>query len=185
MPIEPDYQQKRDCDGRWRVLHPHLPVDGVIVDVGAAQGYFSIRAAKTSHHLQVVALEEDETAANHIREVATLFDLPNVRIINERFDGHNLHAWGIGVDCTLMLSVIHWLDEPEVAVRNIAGMSSRILIEHPDVMDFDACNPVKRGEIGDILGWLNRLDVGDVTVIGRAKRHTGPFDSWMLRVDVG
>ena len=120
MAIEPDYQQKRDCAGRWRVLEPHLPTEGVLVDVGAAQGYFAVRAAKTSHNLHVVALEEDATAADHIREVVTLFDLPNVRVINERFDGRNLHAWGIGVDCTLLLSVIHWLDDPEEAVRNIA-----------------------------------------------------------------
>lgn len=184
MAIEPDYQQKRDCAGRWRILEPHLPADGVLVDVGAAQGYFALRAAKTSHNLHVVALEEDNTAANHIQDMVTLLDLPNVRVINERFNGTNLHAWGIGVDCTLLLSVIHWLDDPEVAVRNIAGMSSRILVEHPDVMDFEACNPVKRAGIGDILAWFDRLDVGETTVIGRAKRHTGPFDAWMLRIDV-
>jgi len=185
MPIEPDYQQKRDCAGRWRTLEPHLPADGVIVDLGSAQGYFAVRAAKTWPALQVVSIEDDIEAANHQRQLVTLFDLPNIRVVNERFDGHNLHAWGIGVDCTLMLSVLHWLDDPETALRNIAGMSSRILIEHPDVMDFDACNPVGRAHIGDILAFLHRIDVGDVEVIGRAKRHTSPFDAWMLRVDVG
>lgn len=185
MAIEPDYQQKRDCAGRWRVLEPHLPHDGVLVDVGSAQGYFAVRAAKTWPDLHVVSLEEDAAAAAHQRDLVTLMDLPNLRVVEERFDGTNLHAWGIGADCTLLLSVLHWLDDPAEAVRNIAGMSSTILIEHPDVMDFEACNPVKRGEIGDILGWLNRLDIGDVDIIGRAKRHTSPFDAWMLRVVVG
>lgn len=185
MPIEPDYQRKRDCAGRWRTIAPYLPVDGVLVDLGSAQGYFALRAAKEHPNLHVVSIEDDETAANHQREMVALMDLPNMRVVNERFDGTNLHAWGIGVDCTLMLSVLHWLDDPEAAVRNIAGMSSSIIIEHPDVMDFEACNPVGRARIGDILGFFIGLDIGDVEVIGRAKRHTSPFDSWVLRVVVG
>jgi hypothetical protein len=162
-----------------------LPHDGVLVDVGSAQGYFAVRAAKTWRDLHVVSLEEDAAAVAHQRDLINLMDLPNIRVVHDRFDGTNLHAWGIGVDCTLLLSVLHSLDDPEEAVRNIAGRSSTILVEHPDVMDFEACNPVGRAHIGDILAFLMRLDIGDVEVIGRAKRHTSPFDSWMLRVAVG
>ena len=185
MAIEPNYQHKRDCAGRWRVLEPYLPHDGVLVDVGSAQGYFAVRAAKTWRDLHVVSVEEDDVAAAHQRDLINLMDLHNIRVVHDRFDGTNLHAWGIGVDCTLLLSVLHWLDDPEEAVRNIAGRSSSILVEHPDVMDFEACNPVGRAHIGDILAFLMRLDIGDVEIIGRAKRHTSPFDSWMLRVVVG
>jgi hypothetical protein len=144
-----------------------------------------VRAAKTWRDLHVVSLEEDAAAVAHQRDLINLMDLPNIRVVHDRFDGTNLHAWGIGVDCTLLLSVLHWLDDPEEAVRNIAGRSATILVEHPDVMDFEACNPVGRAHIGDILAFLMRLDIGDVEVIGRAKRHTSPFDSWMLRVAVG
>jgi hypothetical protein len=183
MAIEADYQDKRDNVGRWNVIEPHLPREGVLVDLGSAQGYFALRAAATYPDLHVVSIEDDVIAAGVQREVAELAQMSNIRILRERFDGSNLHGWGIGVDCTLLLSVLHWFDDPAAILRRIGGMSSRIIVEHPDIGDVGACGASSRAQIGQIDEFARSLGIGDVEVIGRARRHTSTIDSWIVRID--
>ena len=184
MAIEEDYQDKRDNVGRWRAIEPHLPREGVLVDLGSAQGYFALKAAASWPDLHVVSIEDDVAAAARQILAGDLAELQNLRVVRERFDGRNLHAWGIGVDCTLLLSVLHWMANPGDVLRNIAGLSDRIIIEHPDAGDAGACGAEVRAEIGQIEDFVRGLELGQVEVIGRARRHTSPIDSWIVRIDV-
>jgi hypothetical protein len=62
-------------------------------------------------------------------------------------------------------------------------MSDRVVFDFPDVGNFralarnDALN-----RIGNIVGWLEQLQLGDVEVVGRVPHHVSEHDSWLVQL---
>lgn len=195
MTIERDYQPhlwpkgetvgKRNCTQRWQLLQPFLDrrgTDLLIVDVGSAQGWFPIAIAQHMPDAHIVSVEEDVEAASLQRQLLAANGITNVRLINERWNESNMHAWGIGVDVTLLFSVLHWMNDPAEAFRNVLSMSEWVVIEHPDPRDDGACGQSKLGEIGEIVRWVAQFPVAEVGLLGRVSRHTSNHDAWMIYV---
>jgi SAM-dependent methyltransferase len=194
MAIERNYQPHlwpegptvgvRTCNARWELMYDllekHVAPDGTVVDVGSAQGWFPITIAQTWPDSFVISVEEDLDAASLQRELIAANGLANVRLLNDRWDGVSLHPFGVGVDVTLMLSVLHWMDDPAVAFKSALTMSECVIVESPDPGDEGACGQSKLSEIGEITKWMAQFDVAEVGLLGRVPRHTSHRDAWMV-----
>lgn len=195
MTIERNYQPHlwpegatvgvRQCEQRWQLIQPIIANIGpkpVIVDIGSAQGWFPITIAGEFPDAHIISVEEDVDAASLQRELLAANGISQVRLINERWDGHNLHPFGIGVDVTLMLSVLHWMDNPAEAFQSALDMSDVVIVESPDPNDVGACGQSKIGEIGEIVRWVAQFPIAEVGLLGRVPRHTSDHDAWMIYV---
>jgi hypothetical protein len=108
------------CDSRYALIKPVLdlqPEAFSVLDVGAAQGYFSFRIARDYPRSSCVMLEADGTSyyARHgsmLTDLCEMNDLPNVACRNGRIGLPDLTAMAATehFDVALALLVVHLID---------------------------------------------------------------------------
>jgi hypothetical protein len=182
--IEPG---ERDCAERWELIAPYVPDSGIMVDVGSNLGYYGLRAIATKPDLAVVSIESDAAIAERQREIAASHDTDRLCLVLGRVDARLTGAWVRTcdwLDLTLLLSVLHWVDDPVAVLRDLSGMSGRIIAEVPDAADVGACGRSKVRLWGqDPIAWFRSVTGRDVASLGRISRHTSEVPSHLLLVE--
>jgi SAM-dependent methyltransferase len=179
---EPQDSQ-RDVLRRWKLLEPLLPINGVVVDVGSNYGWFGLQTCLSRPNVHVISVEPDVDCLGvqaDLVEHHKLWD--RMHLFSEPMSGFWVADIVDRADVVLMLSVLHWFDDPERVVREAAAVSNRIIFDHPDVGNVAAHNADGRAKIGHIVGWLEGLGLGDVEVVGRVPHHVSEHDSWMVQL---
>jgi FkbM family methyltransferase len=122
----------------WPILDRLLPDGGVLLDVGAHVGHWSLRLAPKAS--QVVAVEANPVTASTLRRNIAINDIPNIRVVE-------MAAW----DETTTLT----LDDP---YNQVAGGSTRTVPGE--------AGAIPAGRLDEELNWLNQLDLVKIDVEG-------------------
>lgn len=177
---------ERDCNERWELIAPYLPVTGLLLDVGSNLGYYGLRAIKTVPELAVISVESDAEIATRQRDLAIQHGTDRLCLVEGQIDARTASAWASAcdwIDLTLLLGVLHWFDDPAVVLRNLSTMSGRLIVELPDGKD-RACG---RSKINlwaeDPLGWVRNVTGRQVVSLGKVTRHTSAVMSHLLLID--
>jgi hypothetical protein len=158
----------------------------MVLDVGSNLGYFGIRMALQRQLLAVVSIESNQTNAEEQARVVRSHGMTRVCVINAAFNSRVSRDWVTvcdWFDLTLLLSIIHWFDDPAQVVRDLSGMSARMIIEVPDADDRGACGQTKLQDWRDPLAWTRRVTGRTCTIIGRGERHTSNAASHIILVE--
>jgi hypothetical protein len=178
---------ERGCAERWAMLSPELPHDGILLDVGSNLGFYGISAVKEHPQLAVVSLEADGAIVAKQAEIAAANAVDRIVVLEGSLDARTAESWAATcdlVDCTLLLSIVHWFDDPARVLAALSTLSRRLVVELPDVWDTGACGDEKRALWGtDPEGWLRSVTAREVRLIGRPSRHTSEVSSWMFVVE--
>lgn len=177
---------ERDCGHRWDLLAPFLPRGGILLDAGSNLGYFAIRAALERPDLAVLSLESDEDIAKKQAAMLRSHALQRVLLLHGRLSRGMTSQWASTcdwVDVTLLLAILHWVDDPAGVLSDLSSMSGRIIIELPDVADAGACGQAWLREWADPVDWVRRITGRSCRLVGRCERHTSSVPSHLIVVD--
>jgi hypothetical protein len=177
---------ERDCRERWELIAPYVPTAGIIVDVGSNLGYYGIRAARSSPKIAVVSIEADRFIAERQQAILHEHDISRITLVQGQMSGSVSSEWAATCDwvqLTLLLSVLHWVDEPEVVARNLASVSAQVIAEVPDPDDESACGKEHTAAWGDPVEWFQRVTGREARLIGRPGRARSTTKSHLVLVD--
>lgn len=177
---------ERECEARWQLIEPHLPSRGIVLDIGSNLGFFALRCVLASEEVAVVSLEVDEDIVERQREIVASHGNPRICVINGSLSSGTSRTWSRACDwfdLTLMLSVLHWMDDPAQVLRDLSQMSAKLIAEVPDPADAGACGQNKIQEWADPAAWVQEVTGRHATLLGRMKRHTSEHDSHVILVD--
>jgi SAM-dependent methyltransferase len=166
------------CESRYELIKPVLDLaDGAfsVLDLGAAQGYFSFRIAREYPESACVMAEADDTSyyAHHgamLRELRLMNgDLPNVVHLDKRLDEEDLTylAGAEHFDVVLALLVVHLMEDSlreQVRVLEVLlGLGEHVIVEVAT-------------EVGVVLtAYVEYLAHAlDAQFLGEVKRHKNP-----------
>jgi hypothetical protein len=158
----------------------------MVLDVGSNLGYFGTRMALRSEQLAVVSIEASQANAEEQARVVKSHALTRLCVINAAFNSKVSADWARTCDwfdLTLLLSIIHWFDDPASVVRDLSGMSARMILEIPDSEDHGACGQTHLKEWRDPIEWTRTVTGRHCTLIGRGERHTSDASSHIVLVE--
>ena len=182
--IEPG---ERDCAERWELIAPYVPDSGIMVDVGSNLGYYGLRAIATKPDLAVVSIESDAAIVERQREIAASHHTNRLCLVRGNVDARLTGAWVRTcdwLDLTLLLAVLHWMDDPSAVLGDLSRMSGRIIAEVPDAADVGACGRSKTRLWGDDpVPWFRSVTGREVVSLGRVARHTSDVPSHLVLVE--
>ncbi len=175
---------QRDCWQRWRLIEPHLPQAGAILDVGANFGWFAVQIAAARPRSLVLSAEADERSARVQRRMlesyaaAGLSEAERVILLTRRLKPRWLgHLVGNGprLAAALCLSVLHWMPEHRRFVAALGQTCDRVFIEHPHPEEVGAGERRVVDEIGFLPEYLSaHLPQFDLVLLGQTPCHRQP-----------
>lgn len=177
---------ERSGEERWALVAPYLPSHGVVLDVGSNLGYFGLRMTQARPDVAVVSLEANDAIADEQRRIVASHRNRRICIIQGQLSADVARAWSDTCDwfdLTLLLSVIHWFDEPASVVRDLSRMSARLIMEVPDSGDAGACGQQALRQWRDPVRWFEEATGRRCTPLGRVSRHTSAIPSHVLLID--
>jgi hypothetical protein len=177
----------RDCAPRWQLIEPHVPVSGVMLDIGSNLGYYGLRAVDRQSGIAVVSIEADPSIAERQAGLIRRLDTDRICLLEGSLSASVLRSWRETCDwfdITLALSILHWLDDPADAVASLASMSGVLIAEVPDAGDRGACGQERIAAWGDNpVRWFAETTGRRATLLGRMTRHTSEVPSHIVMVD--
>jgi len=184
---------RRDCEGRWAAIDPHLPREGTVLDIGSNFGWFGLRVCETRPQCVVASVEADERSARVQREVLHGNQSQRICLLTARAGfslASRFAASGQRFDAVLCLSVLHWIADHRRFLDKIGGIAGRIFVEQPDPREDGAGLDSVRNEIGQIGDYLKSIfPYRPVECLGQVPSHresefprelwmVGPADTW-------
>jgi hypothetical protein len=121
----------RDCNDRWSFMERYLSYDekSLSVDVGSAEGFFvkklvektngkviSIEGSDYMYKIQKEYISNDKVEMHHIA-----LGSDNIKLLSDKID--NL----------LLLSVLHWFEDPDYILKYLSNISKNIFVELPNL----------------------------------------------------
>lgn len=181
-----EHRGERDCHERWELIKPLLPDMGVVMDIGAAEGYFLQRIAMETNLLAVGV--EKHTGRVH----AQLRWLNGAGYEGKVVSCHtgisssfisSLSTTPEWIDAVLLLSVLHWINNDDF-LRDISKIAGKLFIEIPDLNDTSATGQKFMQRIrkyGNEEAYFRAITGRDVRKIGTVKAHTYPTRNlWVI-----
>ncbi len=181
--------ERGDCQERWNMIKPLLPKEGVLLDIGTAEGFFLKKIAEETN-LLAVGVEQKKNRA--FWQYKWLNDSHKGKIVsccfgmNREFSDKLMRVCDF-FDITLILSTLHWINSDEF-LKNISRISGKVIIEIPELDDYNATgqnflNRIRRN-YGNISKYLNTITGRKVDYIGKVKAHTSKYRSlWLINGD--
>jgi len=173
---------ERDCAERWALIRPHLPLEGVVVDIGAAEGYFlnavaeqtGLLAVGVEKHRGRVAFQHRWLATRHAGAVVSCHAAIGETMIAR------IAATPEWFDAVLLLSTLHWI-KSDLFLQQLASMSGRLFVEIPDLNDRQATGQ----RFMDHVRTFGSQKAYFEQVTGRTVRHLGTVGAvWAATRDV-
>jgi hypothetical protein len=125
MKFTQDIPYNRDCPVRWELIKKHL-LKGKSMDVGSAEGYY---ARKLTEWGPVISIEGSDFVFNEQNRLNEGYDIELHKISLDHTNIKKLDK----VENILLLSVLHWCEDPD-KLLNIAAKRSKVMfIELPDL----------------------------------------------------
>jgi hypothetical protein len=172
----------RNCDDRWNIISKYVNGDGntLSIDVGSAEGVFSKRIVEKTGG-KVISIEGSDFVYNEqLNYCANEINSHNIQLHKTALNRDTLHQFlGNHYDYTLLMSVLHWCDEPDIILRSLSDISEYIFVELPDLNDTKSYGQeylqrIKR-DFGNIQNYLqettNKPIVGAYKVEGNNSEY--------------
>lgn len=159
---------QRECASRFELIRAALPAYTrpiTVLDLGAAQGYFSIRLAESYEHTCAVLIDDGPDLPSMLAANA----LPWTIGIRKALTEEDLEALADceHFDVVLCLNFLHHLPDAGRALRAVLRMGEETFIEVPGPEDVAAC--------GDSHAWLeDAVRASGAEVLGAVASHTTP-----------
>lgn len=177
---------ERDCAARWLIVEPYLPPRGMLLDVGSNLGYFGLRATAERPGVAVVSIEADPVIARRQGEIADEHGTGRIAVLSGEVSAESTRTWAESCDwfdLTLLLSILHWVDDPAAVVAALSSMSGRMLCEVPDPADEGACGQAKIAAWANPVAWFESVTDRPCRLVGRMERHTSSARSHVVLVE--
>lgn len=129
-------QKGRDCEERWEFISHNLPLGylNTFLDVGSAEGYFVKKLTdleKIVYSFEVSALYNVQI--NYVKS-------ENAFIYQKELNEKNIDEYIKKIDVTLLFSVLHWFDNPDIFLEKIVERSKYVVVELPSFGDKRSAN---------------------------------------------
>jgi hypothetical protein len=157
-----------------------------MLDVGSNLGYFGLRTVTERPEVAVVSIEGDPVAAAQQAELARQHDASRLALLKGTLGAEAVETWARTCDVfqtTLLLAVLHWVDDPARVVAALSSMSARLVAEVPDPADSGACGQDKLDAWSDPVGWFSEVTGRPCRHLGRVERHTSSVRSHLVLVE--
>jgi SAM-dependent methyltransferase len=137
----------RDCSERWNIIKKHMIFDDpttLTLDVGSAEGYFSYKIADELNG-SVVSVEGSPAMITRQKKYNKSFIESDKVILHETvltpelFTTEFIKVYNY-FDYTLCLSVIHWFEDPDAMLKELATYSDTLFFEMPPLHDTKSYN---------------------------------------------
>ena len=172
----------RNCDDRWDIISRFVKWDSntLSIDVGSAEGVFSKRIVENTGG-KVVSIEGSDYVYNEqLNYCSKEIESHNIELHKIALNRDNIHQFlDKHYDYTLLMSVLHWCDEPDIILRSLSDVSEYIFVELPDLNDTksygqDYLQRIKR-DFGNIENYLqettNKPIIGAYKVEGNNSEY--------------
>ena len=172
----------RNCDDRWDIISRFVKWDSntLSIDVGSAEGVFSKRIVEKTGG-KVVSIEGSDYVYNEqLNYCSKEIESHNIELHKIALNRDNIHQFlDKHYDYTLLMSVLHWCDEPDIILRSLSDVSEYIFVELPDLDDTksygqDYLQRIKR-DFGNIENYLqettNKPIIGAYKVEGNNSEY--------------
>lgn len=172
----------RNCDDRWDIISRFVKWDSntLSIDVGSAEGVFSKRIVENTGG-KVVSIEGSDYVYNEqLNYCSKEIESHNIELHKIALNRDNIHQFlDKHYDYTLLMSVLHWCDEPDIILRSLSDVSEYIFVELPDLDDTksygqDYLQRIKR-DFGNIENYLqettNKPIIGAYKVEGNNSEY--------------
>jgi len=133
----------RDCEERWNIINNFVTEDltSLSIDIGSAEGYFSKKLCEKTKG-KVISVEGSKYVnlmqKSYCKEEISngLIDLHSSPLTLNTIDNFTNNCY----DYCLMLSVLHWFDEPDRMLQEFSKISKIMFIELPELDDKNSWN---------------------------------------------
>lgn len=170
----------RDCSARWDIIKKHMKFsDELTLDVGSAEGYFSYKIADEIG-AKVVSVEGSPAMITSQKKYNKSFIESGQIVLHETvltpelFKSEFVKKYNY-FDYTLCLSVIHWFEDPDAMLKELATYSDKLFFEMPPLHDTKSYNQkfLKRvkGEFKTIDLYLNAITDMEIIEFFTLKTH--------------
>ena len=172
----------RNCDDRWDIISRFVKWDSntLSIDVGSAEGVFSKRIVENTGG-KVISIEGSDYVYNEqLNYCSNEIESHNIELHKIALNRDNIHQFlDKHYDYTLLMSVLHWCDEPDIILRSLSDVSEYIFVELPDLDDTksygqDYLQRIKR-DFGNIENYLqettNKPIIGAYKVEGNNSEY--------------
>lgn len=128
----------RNCDDRWDVIKKYIKKDSktISIDVGSAEGVFSKRLSNLTNG-KVISIEGSDFVYNEqLKYCKSEIESGNIILHKTEMNENTLSIFtNIKYNYSLLLSVLHWCDNPDLILRKIVNISEYTFVELPDLND--------------------------------------------------
>lgn len=144
----------RECGTRYSALCTLFGRYGrrfTMLDLGAAQGYFSVRAAEQYDCVAVMVDERDDG----LLDICRRSQLDSLVFLDARLDLETLRMLGSceHFDVVLAMNVLHHVDAPAAElVAAVCALGDNVVIETPPPGDINACGGERHAALHEAVG---------------------------------
>jgi hypothetical protein len=128
----------RNCDDRWDIISKYIKgnQNTLSIDVGSAEGVFSKRIVEKTGG-KVVSIEGSDFVYNEqLNYCSDEINSHNIQLHKIALNRDNINQFlNNDYDYTLLMSVLHWCDEPDIILKSLSDKSEYIFVELPDLND--------------------------------------------------
>ena len=182
--------ERGDCSERWEKIKPELPDEGVVLDIGAAEGYFLKKMAEETN-LLAVGIEKNPKRVEFQK-----------KWLNKNYEGKviscqcnfgltlsdNISTTCEWIDTILILSTLHWINNADQILKNLSTMAGKIIIEIPDIDDKKATGQKFMKTVrkyGSEKQYFKEITNRKIRHLGKVKAHThATRNLWVIEGDV-
>lgn len=127
----------RNCDDRWEVISKFLIKENCqVLDVGSAEGYFC-KKISNKFNSKIISIEGSDFVYNEqLKHCNDEINNGKIELHKTKLNRDTINQFSNRkYDYTLLLSVLHWCDEPDYILKQLSDISETIFVELPDLND--------------------------------------------------
>ena len=154
----------RNCDDRWDIISKYIKgnQNTLSIDIGSAEGVFSKRIVEKTGG-KVISIEGSDFVYNEqLNYCSDEINSHNIQLHKIALNRDTIHQFlNNDYDYTLLMSVLHWCDEPDIILKSLSDKSEYIFVELPDLNDSKSYGQeylqrIKR-DFGNIENYLQEI----------------------------
>lgn len=176
-----DGKKGRECSERWDFIKNKISNEsGLSIDIGSAEGYFSKKLVESGN--RVVSIEGSEHVIKRQETYCkSEIEQGKIVLINTKLTHKNIDFFteSKNYDNCLLLSVLHWFDNPDFVLNKLCGVSKNIFVELPELDDKKAWNQAYinriKSDFGSLDNYLEKVSGKKIIDFTKVDAHTSAF----------
>lgn len=150
---------KRTCARRYKLIHDALAEryrpGFTTLDIGASEGYFSIRLAEDLRARPTMLEKKSE-----LKAIVQAQENPSMKVVSGRFDKSTLAKLG-AFDVVIALSIVHHFPNWGAMIKRILAMGDTVIIELPAENERSTKRATSAAGMMEVLQWYNPVLIGE------------------------